>query len=454
MKRKIYDRLLEWKAKSNGSTALLIDGARRVGKSYIVEEFAKNEYASYVLVDFSKAQTKLKRIFNEYLDDLDTFFLYFERITHSRLVKGNALVIFDEVQKFPRAREAIKHLVADGRYHYIETGSLISINKNVKDILIPSEEHRIPMYPMDFEEFLWAMGDTATMPLVRKRFADMKPLGVDVHRQIMDLFRQYMIVGGMPQAVAKFVTTRDLEAVDSVKRDILALYRADIQKYGGVLRHKALSVFNAIPSQLSRHEKRLMLSEVRAGGRMRDFEATFDWLESAMTVNVCRRATEPNVGLELATDRQSVKCYMGDTGLLVSHAFGENELAAKDVHNRLLLGNIELNEGMIVENAVAQMIRVAGHALYFFSDADRESARNRMEIDFLLARSRTERRHNISPIEVKSGMRYSTVSLDKFRTKYKRFLDVPYVLHTKDLKVEDGVTYLPLYMAPLLVACR
>ena len=319
MKRKIYDRLLEWKAKSNGSTALLIDGARRVGKSYIVEEFAKKEYASYVLVDFSKAKTKLKRIFNEYLDDLDTFFLYFERITHSRLVQGNALVIFDEVQKFPRAREAIKHLVADGRFHYIETGSLISINKNVKDILIPSEEHRIPMYPMDFEEFLWAMGDTATMPLVRKRFVDMKPLGVDVHRQIMDMFRQYMIVGGMPQAVAKFAATRDLEAVDSVKRDVLALYRADIQKYGGVLRHKALSVFNAIPSQLSRHEKRLMLSEVKVGGRMRDFESTFDWLESAMTVNVCRRATEPNVGLELATDRQSVKCYMGDTGLLVSH---------------------------------------------------------------------------------------------------------------------------------------
>ena len=454
MKRKIYDRLLEWKAKSNGSTALLIDGARRVGKSYIVEEFAKKEYASSVLVDFSKAKTKLKRIFNEYLDDLDTFFLYFERITHSRLVQGNALVIFDEVQKFPRAREAIKHLVADGRFHYIETGSLISINKNVKDILIPSEEHRIPMYPMDFEEFLWAMGDTATMPLVRRRFVDMKPIGVDVHRQIMDMFRQYMIVGGMPQAVAKFAATRDLEAVDSVKRDVLALYRSDIQKYGGVLRHKALSVFNAIPSQLSRHEKRLMLSEVKVGGRMRDFESTFDWLESAMTVNVCRRATEPNVGLELATDRQSVKCYMGDTGLLVSHAFGENELAAKDIHNRLLLGNIELNEGMIVENLVAQMIRAAGHALYFFSDADRESAKNRMEIDFLLARSRTERRRNISPIEVKSGTRYSTASLDKFRMKYRRFLDVPYVLHPKDLKVEDGVTYLPLYMAPLLVACR
>ena len=454
MKRKIYHRLLEWKEKSNGSTALLIDGARRVGKSYIVEEFAKNEYASYVVVDFSKAQSKLKRIFNEYLDDLDMFFLYFERITHARLVKGNGLVIFDEVQKFPRAREAIKHLVADGRYHYIETGSLISINKNVKNILIPSEEHRIPMYPMDFEEFLWAMGDETTMPLVRRRFADMKPLGADVHRQIMDVFRQYMIVGGMPQAVAKFAATHDLEAVDSIKRDILALYRADIQKYGGVLRHKALSVFNAIPSQLSRHEKRLMLSEVKAGARMRSFEATFDWLESAMTVNICRRATEPNVGLELATDRRSVKCYMGDTGLLVSHAFGENELAAKDIHNRLLLGDIELNEGMIVENVVAQMFRAAGHSLYFFSSSDRDSAKDRMEIDFLLAKSRTERMGNISPIEVKSGKRYATVSLDKFRAKYSRFLDVPFVLHPKDVKVADGVTYLPLYMASLLVMCR
>ena len=454
MKRKIYEVLLDWKRKSNGSTALLIDGARRVGKSWIVEEFARREYASYVLVDFSKAQPRLKRIFNEYLDDLDTFFLYFERITRAKLVKGDALVIFDEVQKFPRAREAIKHLVADGRYHYVETGSLISINKNVKDILIPSEEHRVPMYPMDFEEFLWAMGDETTMPLVRKRFADRKPIGEDEHRQIMDGFRQYMIVGGMPQAVAKFAETRDLEAVDGVKRDILALYRADIQKYGGVLRHKALSVFAAIPSQLSRHEKRLVLSDVRAGGRMRDFEATFEWLESAMTVNVCRRATEPNVGLELASDRQSVKCYMGDTGLLVSHAFGENELAAKDVHNRLLLGDIELNEGMVVENVVAQMLRASGHRLYFYSDADRTSSKDRMEIDFLLAKSRTERKHNVSPVEVKSGKRYSTVSLGKFCAKFKRFLDTPYVLHPKDLKIENGVTYLPLYMAPLLVSCR
>ena len=454
MKRKIYSKLLEWKKKSNGSTALLIDGARRVGKSYIVEEFAKKEYASYALVDFSKAKPNLKRIFNEYLDDLDTFFLYFERITQTRLVKGDSLIIFDEVQKFPRAREAIKHLVADGRYHYIETGSLISINKNVKDILIPSEEHRIPMYPMDFEEFLWAIGDETTMPLLRVKFAELKPLGEEMHRQIMDSFRQYMVVGGMPQAVIKFIATRDFEAVDSVKRDIIALYRSDIQKYGGHLRHKALSVFNAIPSQLSRHEKRLIISEIRSGGRMRDFETTFDWLESAMTVNVCHRAAEPNVGLELTSDRMSVKCYMGDTGLLVSHAFGENELAAKNVHNRILLDDIELNEGMVVENIVAQMLRAAGHGLYYFSDVGRESASDRMEIDFLLAKSRTERNGNISPIEVKSGNRYSTVSLNKFCKKYARFLDTPYILHPKDLSVQDGVVRLPLYMAPFLVSGR
>ena len=418
MRRKIYDKLLEWKKKSNGSTALLIDGARRVGKSYIVEEFAKREYASYVLVDFSKAQSKLKRIFNEYLDDLDTFFLYFERITHAHLVRGNALVIFDEVQKFPRAREAIKHLVADGRYHYIETGSLISINKNVRDILIPSEEHRIPMYPMDFEEFLWAMGDETTMPLVCRRFEELKPIGADVHQQIMDVFRQYMIVGGMPQAVEKFAVTRDLEAVDSIKRDILALYRADIQKYGGVLRHKALSVFNAIPSQLSRHEKRLILSEIRAGGRMRDFESTFDWLESAMTVNICRRATEPNVGLELASDRLSVKCYMGDTGLLVSMAFSENELIAGDMQQRLLTGRLEVNAGMLYENLVAQMLRSAGNRLYFYANHDRDDKSNRMEIDFLVAKSVLQRRHNISAIEVKGTGDYETRSLDKFIKKY------------------------------------
>ncbi len=455
MKRKIYSKLLQWKHVSNGETALLIDGARRVGKSYIVEEFAKNEYASYAIVDFSKAQVKLKRIFNEYLDDLDTFYLYFERLTKTKLVKGNSLIVFDEVQKFPRAREAIKHLVKDGRYHYIETGSLISINKNVKDILIPSEEHRIPMYPMDFEEFLWAMGDETSMPLIKDAFIKKRPLGPELHGQIMDAFRQYIVVGGMPQAVQKFVETRDLELVDEKKRDILSLYRSDILKYSGALKHKVLAVFNAIPSELSKHEKKLTLANVRENAKMRDFDSTFEWLDSAMTVNVCHNVTEPNVGLELNADRSSLKCYLGDTGLLVSLAFGESELAAKSIHDRLLTDDIELNEGMVVENVVAQMIRAAGHKLYFYSKSSRDNAEDRMEIDFLLSKSMTDRKNNISPIEVKSGRSYSTRSLNKFKNKFASALDCAFVLHVKDLRVgEDGTMYLPLYMAPLLIECR
>lgn len=452
MKRKIYEKLLQWKSTSNGETALLIDGARRVGKSYIVEEFARNEYKSYVIVDFSKVQPELKRIFNEYLNDIDTFFLYFERLTKAKLIRGNALVVFDEVQKFPRAREAIKHLVKDGRYHYIETGSLISINKNVKDILIPSEERRIQMYPMDFEEFLWALGDESTMPLLRDCFTKHRPLEAKTHRQIMDIFRQYMVIGGMPQAVEKFVATHNLELVDAIKRDIISLYRADILKYSGVLKHKVLSVFNAIPSQLSKHEKKVTLSEIRRNAKMRDFDSTFEWLDAAMTVNVCYNTTEPNIGLELNVDRSSLKCYMGDTGLLVSLAFGESELATKSIHDRLLTGDIELNEGMIAENIVAQMIRTAGHKLYFYSKSSRDDVKDRMEIDFLLSKSITERRNNISPIEVKSGRSYSTRSLMKFKTKFDRYLDHSYVLHVKDLRVgDDGTMYLPLYMAPLLV---
>ena len=451
MKRKIYDRLLKWKNSSNGKTAILIDGARRVGKSYIAEEFAKNEYSSYVVVDFAKAKPALKRIFNEYLDDLDTFFLYFQRLTKTKLIRNDALVIFDEVQRFPRAREAIKYLVADGRYHYLETGSLISINKNVKNIVIPSEERHLQMFPMDFEEFLWALGDETTMPLVGRCFRERLPLGNDVHQGVMDVFRQYMVVGGMPQAVQTFVQTHDLDDVDQVKRDILALYRADIRKFGGVVRHKALAVFNAIPSQLAKHEKRIVLSEIRSGAKMRDFDSTFEWLKSAMTVNVCHNSTEPNVGLNLNADRLTLKCYLGDTGLLVSQAFGESEMTASDIQGRILMGAIEINKGMLMENVVAQMLRAAGHELFFYSNADREHAEERIEIDFLLDKPTLTRRHNISPVEVKSTKQYATVSLDKYRRKYSNFLAESFVLHVKDLERADGVTKLPVYMAPFLV---
>ena len=452
MRRKIYQKLLEWKKESGGKTALLIDGARRVGKSWIAEEFAKREYASYVLVDFSKAGPKLKRLFNLYLDDLDTFFLHFQQLTRSNLVRNDALVIFDEVQKFPRAREAIKHLVKDGRYHYLETGSLISINKNVRNIVIPSEERRLDMYPMDFEEFLWALGDETTMPLVERSFALLKPMGRQEHELTMNRFREYMVVGGMPQAVETYLEGRDLAAVDRVKRDILELYRADMYKFAGALKAKVRAVFNEIPASLSRHEKRIVLADVRKGAKMRDFDSTFEWLDSSRIVNVCSRSSEPNVGLEFSADRAAIKCYLADTGLLVSHAFGENELAVKNIHARLLADDIELNEGMLMENVVAQMLRAAGHRLFFYSHVGTGDAEEKMEIDFLLARSRTERKHNISPVEVKSSRHYTMSSLKKYREKFKPFLDTAYVLHTKDVRAdEEGVVRLPIYMASLLV---
>ena len=451
MKRKFYDLMLDWKRTSNGHTALMIDGARRVGKSYIAEEFARREYDDYLLIDFSKVKPKVKRYFDEYLDDLDTFFMYLFTEYKVNLPRNRSVIIFDEVQKCPRAREAIKHLVKDGRYHYIETGSLISINRNVKDIVIPSEERRLTLHPMDFEEFLWALGNEMAMPLIVSRFVMRQAVGKDMNESLMNLFRQYLVVGGMPQAVEEFVATHDLGRVDLIKRDILALYRADIHKYGGALRHRILALFNAIPSELSRHEKKFVLADIEQGARMRDYAASFEWLKEAMTVNVAYAASEPNVGFRLNADLSSLKCYLADTGLLVSMAFDESRLQAEDIHNRILSERIELNEGMLVENVVAQMLLAAGHRPYFYSNADRKDSANRMEIDFLLDKSTLTRRHNVSPVEVKSGTNVSHSSMDKFRAKFKLNLTEAYLLSERDLKVVGGITYLPLYMTPLLV---
>lgn len=451
MRRKIYDILVDWKKSSNGKTAIMLDGARRVGKSYIAEEFARREYAAYLLIDFSTVKPKVKRYFNDYLGDLDKFFMYLFTEYHVDLPKGDSLVIFDEVQKFPRAREAIKHLVKDGRYHYLETGSLISINKNVKDIVIPSEERRVKMYPMDFEEFLWACGNETAMPLIAKCFREKVPLGRGMNDSLMDMFRQYLVVGGMPQAVAEFVSSHNLGLVDAVKRDILALYVSDIGKYGGALRHKISAVFNAIPSQLSRHEKKFVLSEVESGAKMRDYEAVFEWLREAMTVNIAYAASEPNVGFNLNADRTALKCYLADTGLLVSMAFNENALLAEDIHNRLLSERIEINEGMLVENMVAQMIRDAGHAPYFYSNSDRHDVQSRMEIDFLVDKPTLARRHNVSPVEVKSGRNYTFSSLRKYCAKFRQFLSKPYLVHGGDYAEKDGVTFIPFYMTPFIV---
>ncbi len=449
MKRKIYEKLLEWKQSGAGKTALMIDGARRVGKSWIVREFAEKEYSDYLIIDFAAVSSKVKRYFNEYLENLDLFFMYLFSAYHVELPRGS-LIVFDEVQRFPRAREALKYLVADGRYHYIETGSLISINKNVKDIVIPSEERHIEMFPMDFEEFLQATGHEAMITLIRHHFTQRIPFGRDTHQTLLDLLRQYMIVGGMPQSVEKFVQTHSLSEVEQVKHDILTLYKADIGKFAGTLRHKVAAIYQSIPSQLTHHEVRFRLSELKENARMRDYDSSFEWLKSAMTVNICYAATEPSVGLSMRTDMLSLKCYLSDTGLLVSMAFAAFGEKSVEIQQKLLSDTLSMDKGMLIENLVAQMLRASGHELFFYANSDRENKENRMEIDFLLLRPTLNRRHNIVPVEVKSIKDYQTTSLCKFKHKYADQSTEPIVLHPKDLKITDGVVYLPLYMAYLL----
>ena len=450
MKRKIYNKLLNWKKESNGEYALLIDGARRVGKSYIVRQFAEKEYSSYVILDFNLVSKSIKDLFENDLDNLDRFFTYLSNYTGKTLYTRDTLIVFDEVQQYPKARAAIKYLVKDGRYDYIETGSLISIKKNVEGIVIPSEEEHIKMFPMDFEEFLWAMGEEMLMPFIKDCFERKKPLGQLMHRRAMDYFRLYMIVGGMPQAVEKYVETRDFAKVDKLKRRILELYRSDIAKYAKGYDTKVKSIFEEIPSQLQKHEKKFRLSALKEGARARDYETAFFWLDDAMIINSCYNTTEPNVGLNLNKDTNTMKCYMADTGLLISHAFDANEIVSEDLYRKILLDKLEMNSGMIVENIVAQMLRTAGHKLFFYSNSSMTDKDSRMEIDFLIAKSKITTRHNISPIEVKSSARYTLTSLRKCIAKYGSYLSTAYVIHPADLKEEDNLVFLPLYMCPLL----
>ena len=448
-KRKIYDKLLDWKKTDSRECALLIDGARRVGKSYIVEEFAKAEYKSYVIIDFTNATKSVKDLFLKYMSDLDTFFAYLSSLTNTTFYARETLIVFDEVQHYPKAREAIKHLVKDGRYDYIETGSLVSINENVKDILIPSEERDIEMYPMDFEEFLWATGRPNLMDAIRRAFKSREKMGL-LHEVALDAFRQYLVVGGMPQAVERYVESHDFSAVDRKKRDLLKLYRKGIRKHAKRYALRVERIYDEIPGQLSRHEKHFNFSSLGSNVRYREYENAFLWLADAMVVNVAWNVADPNVGFKLNVDDSLMKCYFLDTGLLVSHAFDESELIAKDVHSRILTGDIELNEGMLVENVVAQMFAACGRKLYFYSRRSREDSKNRMEIDFMLSRSKLDVAHNVVPVEVKSGKNASHKSLDKFVEKFPSYVDKPYLLWMKDRKEQAGVEYLPIYMAPCL----
>lgn len=450
MKRKIYNELQEWKQTSQGTSAIMIEGARRIGKSFIVEEFARNEYDDYLLINFRLAPKEVKEWFDLYLEDLDKLLLNLQLYYNKQLKPRRSVIIFDEVQDCPRAREAIKFLVADGRFDYMETGSLISIKKNVKDIVIPSEEETLEMFPMDFEEFLWAMGNETLMPFIEDCYAKHLPLGQALHRKAMDLFRLYMVVGGMPQSVLRYVETQDFRKVEAIKRQILTLYRNDIHKYADNAETKVTAIFDEIPGQLQKHEKKFRLSALGSDARMRDYDDAFFWLSDARIVNCCYNTTEPSLGLRLNESRTTLKCYMADTGLLISHAFNEKGVVPIEVYQKLILGKLETNEGMLVENIVAQMLAAAGHKLFFYSKSSNENAEERMEIDFLIRKSRVTNRHNISPIEVKSGDRYSLTSLEKCIRKYGPYLSTAFVVHDGDLKVENDIVYLPLYMAALL----
>lgn len=445
LKRKIYNKLVEWKNHSNGSTALLIDGARRVGKSYIAQEFASKEYKSHIIIDFGIAPQDVLDLFIHDSANLDLFFAKLSAYYAIPLHKRESLIIFDEVQQFPRARQLIKYLVADGRFDYLETGSLIRLKKNVEDIIIPSEEEHIEMFPLDFEEFLWAMGDETTFSLIKMCFENKYPLGDSLHRKIMNDFRQYVLVGGMPQSVNAYLDGKNFEASDIAKRRILRLYRDDVSKFAKGYENKVFALFDGIPAQLSKKEKKYTLSSISKDARYRTYEDSFIWLHEAMIVNNCFNATDPNIGLALSTDTTTQKCYMADTGLLVTHTFMDTAFTENKLYKAILFDKLNINEGMIMENVVAQMLRSNGHKLYFYSRCNKENRENHMEIDFIISEGK-----KIAPIEVKSSNYNSHSSLDKFKKKFSTKIGNSYILYSKDLMIKDGIIHLPFYMAMFL----
>lgn len=449
-KRKIYDKFLAWKKESKGKKALLVEGARRIGKSTIVEEFARNEYKSYLIIDFAKAPEEVKGYFSSYLDDLDTFYMLLSVHYGVKLYHRESVILFDEVQRFPKARESIKYLVADGRYDFIETGSLISIKENVKDIVIPSEERHLKMYPMDFEEFCWALEETPLVEYIHRCFEEKTPLERGLHDKAMLIFKQYLLVGGMPMSVVAFLEgEKDFGKADVEKRDILELYRSDIMKIKARYRAKVLAIFDQIPGLLSRHEKRVVFNRIVEGSVAEQYEETFFWLSDSMIANECRKTNDPSVGLSLNESDSFIKCYMGDTGLLVSHAFDENELMENEVYKQILSGKLGLNEGMLYENAIAQMLVSNGHRLFFYTHYDKEKKRNDVEIDFIISNN-SKTRYRMFPIEVKSSSKYSMDSLNRFREKFKSRIGGCFVIHPRNLQEKDGILFLPPYMTMCL----
>ena len=440
-KRKIYDKFLEWKKNSDGKTALLVEGARRIGKSTIVEEFAKNEYESYILIDFTKASKEVLNLFDD-ISDLNYIFLRLQLIYHKELHERKSLIIFDEVQFCPKARQAIKHLVADHRYDYMETGSLISIRKNVKDILIPSEERQVQMYPMDFEEFKWALGDTVTIKLLRESFEKYQPLGDDLNRRMMRDFRLYMLVGGMPKAVSTYIETNNMRLVDEEKRDILRLYESDFMKIDST--GKAAMLFKSIPSQLEKNASRYQVSSVLENQRNSTVLELISEMESSKTVLVSYKSDDPNAGLTRTKDLENFKLFVCDTGLFTTMLFMDKDFTENIIYEKLLSDKLSVNLGYLYENVVAQILKANGNSLFYYTFLD-EKSRHNFEIDFLLARN-----NKVCPIEIKSSGYKTHASLDAFSEKYSSRILNKYLVYTKDLGKDKDVFSIPVYMMMFL----
>lgn len=449
LKRKAYAQLLEWKEQSRGTSALLIEGARRVGKSTLVEAFGKGEYRSCLVIDFFQAPEEVRGYFRDNSTDLDTLFLLLSTYYRVSLFERDTLIVFDEIQSFPLARGLVKYLVADGRYDYVETGSLLSIKQNVEGIVIPSEEETLRLEPLDFEEFCWAMGEEQLASLIRACFEGRRPLPDNLHRRAMRLLREYLLVGGMPKPVSTYAEGRAFAPVDREKRRILELYRNDVARFARGYEFKVTSVLDGIPGQLSKHEKRFTLASISKSARMREYEEAFFWLGDARIANIAYAAADPSVGLALNMEQTSLKCYLADTGLLVTLAFSDAQRTGEEVYRAILLDDLGINEGMLVENVVAQMLVASGHRLFFYSQSGKREGEERMEIDFLVVRPFEDAagKPRVSPVEVKSTKRYRTTSLDRFAGRFGKRVGTEYVLHAKQLKAEGNRLYLPLYMA-------
>ena len=440
-RRKIYDKMLEWKTNRSQKYSLLIKGARRVGKSTIAKEFAKKEFKSYILIDFAHASKAIIELFED-MYDLDMFFLKLQQFSKTRLYENESVIIFDEIQLCPKARQAIKYLVADGRYRYIETGSLLSLRRNTQDILIPSEEYKISMYPMDYEEFLWAIGDNVTADTIRLLLETKKPAGNSMHRELMRIFRLYMLIGGMPQAIETYLEKKNLCSVDETKRAIVDLYEEDFTKIDGT--GLAGDIYDSIPASLTGNSSRYVYSYAKKGTRSKQIYRLIPDMLSSYTVNIAYHANNPGVGMALEKDTERFKLFTSDIGLFITLSYKDKDFTENLIYDKLLSDKLDANLGYVYENAVAQILVAKGNNLFYYTEKS-ETSNHLHEIDFLLS-SGTK----ICPIEVKSGNYKTFKSFDDFCNKFSSRIGEKYIVHTKDYKRENGVTFIPVYMLPFL----